>query len=428
MTHWKDRIAVSHFNFMDKARARMPMPESVTIYDSTLRDGEQMPGVCFSHDQKIEIARKLDLAGVPEIDAGFPAVSENERRTIKKIANTGLDARILALTRLRKEDVEMAADCDVDIALLFIGTSPLHLEKKLRMTEEDVKARALECIDHAKAHGIIPSLSSEDSTRTDIRFLKELAQLAEGAGAKRFGFTDTVGCATSEAIAYACSELRASHSLPMSAHLHNDFGLVLPNAVAAVASGAQHICTTINGWGERAGNVPLEQFVMAMEVMYGVRTGVDTTMLTELSHLVSGFTKIPVARFQPFVGDNAFRHESGIHVAAMVEDERCYEPVPPEMVGNERRLILGKHSGRKIVARKLQDAGVAVSPRECDRIVKKVKTLGETTGHVDDEAFWEIVKAVTHGKVDDGREDYEIDEMADASGRPVTGGHREPAL
>ena len=382
---------VSPFNMIPEVLKDVTLPEDIIIYDSTLRDGEQMPGVSFSSEQKLTIARKLDEIGVPEIEAGFPAVSKTEQETVKRIANEGLDAKILVLSRLKKEDIDAAIDSDADMVLLFIASSPLHLKYKLHLSEEEIKEKVVKSIEYTKDHGIIPSFSTEDSTRTPLPFLEELVKLAYESGAKRIGFTDTVGCATPQTIQYLFSHMRKLVPTPFSAHLHNDFGLGIANALTALSSGANHICTTINGWGERAGNVPLEQLIMTLSVLYDKDLGIDTAKLTQLSQMVSNFTGIPIPKTQPFVGDNIFTHESGIHVAAILENPYTYEPISPEFVGNKRNLVLGKHSGKRMIKQILHDHDIDADENLVNDITTKVKKLGEKNGYVSNEEIMNLV-------------------------------------
>ena len=382
---------VSPFNMIPEVLKDVTLPEDIIIYDSTLRDGEQMPGVSFSSEQKLTIARKLDEIGVPEIEAGFPAVSKTEQETVKRIVNEGLNAKILVLSRLKKEDIDAAIDSDADMVLLFIASSPLHLKYKLHLSEEEIKEKVVKSIEYTKDHGIIPSFSTEDSTRTPLPFLEELVKLAYESGAKRIGFTDTVGCATPQTIQYLFSHMRKLVPTPFSAHLHNDFGLGIANALTALSSGANHICTTINGWGERAGNVPLEQLIMTLSVLYDKDLGIDTAKLTQLSQMVSNFTGIPIPKTQPFVGDNIFTHESGIHVAAILENPYTYEPISPEFVGNKRNLVLGKHSGKRMIKQILHDHDIDADENLVNDITTKVKKLGEKNGYVSNEEIMNLV-------------------------------------
>ncbi len=394
-------VAVSPYNMLPEVLKDFSLPEDIVIYDSTLRDGEQMPNVSFSPDQKLAIAKKLDEIGIPEIEAGFPAISKTELNTVRTIANEGLNAKILVLSRLKKEDIDAAIQSGADLVLLFIASSPLHLKYKLHLTEEEIKKKVVESIEYAKDHGIKPSFSTEDSTRTPLPFLEELVTLAHETGAERIGFTDTVGCATPQTINYLFSHMRKLVPTPFSAHLHNDFGLGVINAITALGSGANHVCTTINGWGERAGNVPLEQLVMALKILYKRDLGIDTTKLKEISEMVSKFTGIPIPKTHPFTGDNIFTHESGIHVAAILENPRTYEPVPPELVGNKRNLVLGKHSGKSLVKQILEDYSIDADDRLIANITSQIKEIGEKNGTISDEQIMKVIGKKTEDNPDE---------------------------
>ena len=383
MTH----EALSPFN----AISRRSLPSNITVYDSTLRDGEQMPGVRFNTEQKVAIARKLDEIGVHQIEAGFPAVSASEQRSVKTVSSLGLDAEILCLARTKEEDIDAAAKCDVDMVLLFIATSDIHMRYKLKLSRDKVLEKAVQATEYGRDHGLKVSMSTEDSTRSDLRLMQELYRACENAGACRIGITDTLGCATPEAISCIVGEVRRETSAPISAHLHNDFGLALPNSFAALSSGAEAIATTVGGLGERAGNVPLEQLVMALNSLYGRDIGISTEGLTDLGDLVFEFAGVNMPANQPWIGPNAFSHESGIHVAAVLNCPMTYESVPPEAVGNRRRLVLGKHSGTAIVLSRLDERGVSASQEKICEIVREIKRLGEKQGRVSDNEFWAIV-------------------------------------
>jgi len=386
--------AVSPYN----AGARLHLPEKVTIYDSTLRDGEQMPGVRFTLEQKVAIARKLDEVGVPEIEAGYPAVSDQEKKNVKTIAGLGLQADIICLARTLQADIDAAAECDVDMVLLFIATSDLHMQYKLKMSREDILRRAVNSLEYAKALGLKASLSTEDSTRSEIGFLIEVYTAAEAAGAARLGVTDTLGCAGPEAVGNLVRRVREKTKAPISAHLHNDFGLATANSIAALSNGAEAIATTVGGIGERAGNVPLEQFVMAMKHLYKKDIGIRTDQLTELTNLVFEAAKLPVPANLPWVGPNAFSHESGIHVAAVLNCPMTYECVDPEEVGNRRRLILGKHSGTALVKSRLDERKISANQDQICDMVRAIKHAGEDHGRVSEDEFWGIVDAVMSRK------------------------------
>jgi isopropylmalate/homocitrate/citramalate synthase len=373
----------------------LKLPDKITIYDSTLRDGEQMPGVSFTPDQKLEIARKLDEIRIPQIEAGFPVVSDEERKTVKMIAGEGLNAQILALTRLRKEEVDIALDCDIDMILLFIASSDIHLKYKLKKWScEEIMDCIYSVIDHANSHGLSVSFSTEDSTRTAFKTLEDFSHAAIRAGIDRLGLTDTVGCITPEGLRVLVKKMKQLTDVPISIHLHNDFGLALSNALAGIEAGASAVATTVNGIGERAGNVPLEQLVMALKVLYNKDLDIDTTGLKDLSEMVTKFSGVPISPNRPLVGDNMFSHESGIHIAAILNHPVTYECIPPELVGSTRKLLMGKHTGTAYVSNRLKERELEATPKEVETIVQEIKVLGEYKGRVNEEEFWNIVNMV----------------------------------
>lgn len=366
----------------------------VIVYDSTLRDGEQTPGVAFTPEQKLTIAQMLDDAGVHQIEAGFPAVSENEVKTIRAISDLGLKADILGLSRVTKGDIDAAADAGVDLVLLFVGTSDIHLRYKMKKSREDVLTMVTDSLDHCRARGVKAAVSAEDTTRTDLDFLMHVYRTAEAGGAVRVGVTDTLGCATPEAISMLVSRARQEVKVPVQLHLHNDYGLALANAFAGVKAGATAITTTVNGIGERAGNVPLEQFAVGMKYLYGSDIGIDCTKMKRLSDVVCQFSGLHKPRNQPLVGTNVFAHESGIHVAAILNCPMTYESLPPEAVGNERHIIMGKKTGVNYVKKRLVDMSIGASEEQAIEICRRVKELGERIGRVNDEQFRRIVSDV----------------------------------
>ncbi|MEM2976321.1 MAG: homoaconitate hydratase [Thermoplasmata archaeon] len=361
--------AVSHFNFMTKRN----LPPKITIYDTTLRDGEQMVGIAFSERQKLGIARRLDQLGVPQLDVGFPAVSREDMMAVRKIARAGLDAEILCLSRLRKEDIDAVQEAEADAALLFIAASPLHLRYKLKITEEDVLHRIPEALDHARSLGIKASFTPEDATRTSLPFLKKMIKTALEAGAWRVGIADTLGCATPEAIRFLVQRLRPLARTPFTLHLHNDFGLALANALAGLEAGADTVATTVCGFGERCGNVPLEQLAAALRFLYGRDTGIRMEGLTPLCRYVARIAGVRIPRNAPIVGNGVFTHKAGIHIAGVLACPATYEPYPPDAVGNRRKIVLGRHSGRSAVGVILRSRGERPDPASLERALRRVK-------------------------------------------------------
>lgn len=379
----------SHYN----KETELNFPDDITIYDTTLRDGEQTPSVCFSLEEKLNIARKLDQFKIDQIEAGFPIVSAKERESVKAIASEGLDAEILALTRTKTEDIDAALDCDADGIITFIGTSDVHLDHKMHIGRQDAMHLSQKAIDYAKDHGLFVAFSAEDATRTDIDFLKRIYSQAEECKADRVHIADTTGAITPQGIEFLVKELVKDLNIDIALHCHNDFGLAVINSISGVLAGASGISTTVNGIGERAGNASLEELIMALKILYGKDLGFKTKYIKELSDIVSEASGLYVPYNKPVVGNNVFRHESGIHVDAVIEEPLCYEPYLPELVGQKRQLVLGKHSGCRAVKAKLNECDLDVSDDTLIKIVKKVKQTREEGKYINDEVFKNIVKS-----------------------------------
>lgn len=385
---------ISHYN----KEAELNFPKNITIYDTTLRDGEQTPGVCFSLDEKLEIAKKLDQFKIHQIEAGFPIVSKREQESVKAITSEGLDAQILSLARTKIEDIDVALDCDVDGIITFMGTSDIHLEHKMHIGRQEALNVCMKAIEYAKDHGLFVAFSAEDATRTDLDFLKRIYKKAEGYGVDRVHIADTVGAITPQGITYLIKELRKEIDIDIAMHCHNDFGMAVINSITGLLAGGNAVSTTVNGIGERAGNASLEELIMALKILYGKDLGFKTKYIKELSELVSKASDLPIPYNKPVVGKNVFRHESGIHVDAVIEEPLTYEPYIPELVGQKRQLVLGKHSGCRAVRAKLNECGLKVTDDELLEIVKKVKQSREEGKYINDNVFKDIVKSCNYKK------------------------------
>ncbi|HOO53319.1 MAG TPA: homocitrate synthase family protein [Methanothrix sp.] len=348
----------------------------IEVCDVTLRDGEQMPGVVFRPDEKLDIAIKLNEVGVEIIEAGFPVVSEAEKRAVQDVSNLGLDSKISVLSRSVPKDVDAALDCDVDMVSVFIATSDLHLKHKLHMTCDQAVKCAFETVEYAKDHGLIVRFSAEDATRTDFELLKRLYKKAEEYGADYVSIADTVGIMNPRTTYYLVSEIKKEINIPICMHCHDDLGMALANTLAAAEAGAKQLHTTVNGIGERSGNTPLEELMVALRVHYGVNR-YDTTKLTPLSKLVQSYSGVMMPKNKAVVGENAFAHESGIHVAAVLEEPRTYELYSPEMVGSARRIIIGKHTGARALKYITQKMGYDLKRDEICLLAEKVKRCSE---------------------------------------------------
>jgi len=351
-------------------------PLHIEICDVTLRDGEQTPGVSFSCEEKVKIATMLDSIGIEVIEAGFPAVSPNEKQCVKTIANLGLDARICGFSRAREPDIQTAIECDVDMVSIFIPTSDLHVRLKFKKPRQEVLEDSLKMIDFARDHGVQVRFAAEDASRTDLPFLREVYHRAAEHGAVLLSFADTVGCLIPSEMHSIMTDLVASVDRPFCAHCHNDMGCAVANTITAAEAGAFQLHTTVNGIGERAGNASLEELLVALRMKKGIDR-YDLSKLTELSHMVEKFSGIALPRNKPVTGELAFSHESGIHIAAILEDPSAYEYFPPGLVGGERHFILGKHTGKKALEHVVASLGCELSEKQICRVLDLVKDHSE---------------------------------------------------
>lgn len=367
----------------------------VRIFDTTLRDGEQTPGVSLIPEEKMEIALQLDKLGVDIIEAGFPSASEGEFQAVKKIVEAGLKAEICALARAAKNDVDAAIACEVDSIHTFIPTSDIQIKYVLGGVREEVLKKTEEIIQYIKAHGFICEFSPMDATRTELKFLKKVCTTAQESGADRINVPDTVGVANPTFMRNLISELKTVITVPLSVHCHNDFGMAVANSLAGVEGGATQVHVTVNGLGERAGNAALEEVVMALEMLYHKKTRINTKFLYETSKLVSRITGISIQSNKAIVGENAFAHESGIHTKGVVVKPETFEPIKPEIVGRKRKIVAGKHSGRQGLKTELEAAGIIVNDEQLDEIFKRVKILGDKGKPVTDTDLFAIARAVT---------------------------------
>ncbi|MEM3797548.1 MAG: 2-isopropylmalate synthase [Candidatus Bathyarchaeia archaeon] len=369
--------------------------EYIRIFDTTLRDGEQTPGVSLTPEEKMEIALQLDKLGVDVIEAGFPSASEGEFRAVKSIAAAGLKAEICALARATKSDVNMAMACEVDSIHTFIPTSDIQIKYVLNGTRGQVLKETAEIIQYIKAHGFICEFSPMDATRTELDFLKKVCLVAQENKVDRINIPDTVGVANPTFMKNLIRELRRTITVPISVHCHNDFGMAVANSLAGVEGGATQVHVTVNGLGERAGNAALEEVVMALQLICNKKTRINTKLLYETSRLVSRITGITLQPNKAIVGENAFAHESGIHTKGVVVKPETFEPLTPEMVGRTRKIVAGKHAGRQGLKAELEAMGFHVTEDQLNEIFKRVKSLGDKGKTVTDGDLFAIARAVT---------------------------------
>jgi 2-isopropylmalate synthase len=373
----------------------------IQVFDTTLRDGEQSPGIALQPHEKAEIAAQLERLGVDVVEAGFPAASPGDFEGVRAVAAALTRATVAAFARARREDVEAAAEA-LGAARrsrlhVVIATSTLHMEKKLGLTPEEVIERARDTVAHAATLVDEVEFCCEDATRSDPGFVAKVCRAAIRSGATTVNLPDTVGCTLPADYAKLVAGLRRRlPKVTLSVHCHNDLGLAVANTLAGVQAGAGQVECTVNGIGERAGNAALEEVVMALTLycaQFGVETGIDTTELTRASRLVSELTGYEVQRNKAVVGANAFAHEAGIHQDGMLKDERTYQIMDPASGGARTTLPLGKHSGRHAFARACAAHGIDLAGDELNAAFSRFKERADAGGVVALEDIFEEVAA-----------------------------------
>jgi len=349
----------------------------VKVFDTTLRDGEQMPGLAFSVADKLALARRLDELGVDVIEAGFPVNSPEEAEAMRRIAGEA-GCMVCGMARAVPADVAAVIACRAGMVDVICSTSPIHMQAASLSTPKQVLAQSVAAVAQVKDAGLLAMFTPMDATRSELPFLREVCAAAAEAGADWIGLTDTVGVGTPGSIAAMVRAIKEAVPVPLSIHCHDDFGLAAANTLAGVEAGAQMVQVCLGGLGERAGNAALEEVVMALTCLHGLSTGVKTDRLYAASRYLERLSGVAVPPNKPVVGSNAFAHESGIHAAGMSRDQRAFEPglMTPEMVGHRRRLVVGKHAGKHGIQLALGEAGLEPNPEELAEIVTRVRSLG----------------------------------------------------
>ncbi len=380
--------------------------DRLTIFDTTLRDGEQAPGYSLTVEEKLQMARGLDELGVDIIEAGFPIASDADAEAVRRIAGAVRRPVVAALARCCRSDIERAGAALASAARprihTFIATSDLHLERKLRITREACVEAAVEAVRLARRYTDDVQFSAEDATRSDLEFLCRVVDAVVAAGARTINLPDTVGYATPDEIGTFFTAIRTrvadADRVVFSTHCHDDLGLAVANSLAAIQAGARQVECTINGIGERAGNASLEEIVMATRVRRDrlpFETAIRTERLYPTSQLLVALTGQPVQANKAIVGRNAFAHEAGIHQDGVLKDRRTYEIMRPEEVGVPRStLVLGKHSGRHALARRCEELGFTLTRFELDRAYRKMIALADRQKTVSDAEVAAIVDEV----------------------------------
>jgi len=401
------------------------LPERVFIWDETLWEGAQTPSVFLTYVEKVKLAKMMDEMGVSAIEVGFPGISDQEKASIKKIANEGFQqASIAASSRIMKSDIDACLECGIRDISINTAYNGLQLQYRLNMSKGDVLRKTVESVEYAKKHGAKVNFVLEDGSRTPLQDILEIFQAVLKVGADRLVIADSVGFLRPLSMRYLISHVRdelqsrMKRQVPLSVHCHNDFGLATANTLAAVEEGVTYLHTCIAGFGKRAGCAPLEEVTTALELLYDVETGVDLGKLFRLSQMVEKAFAMPIQFHKPIIGENAFSYEMDENVKMMLTNPIVNEPFPPEIVGRAKTFHMGRRTGKRVVEDRLKISDIKATPIQIDEIVKRIKgtqealdkgeaqmtfyqvkkLLKDSRKNLTDEEFWRIVEQVTRQK------------------------------
>lgn len=372
-------IYPSPYNFVDKSDVNL---NEFVIHDSTLREGEQTPGVSFTLEDKLMIASRLSEAGIKRLESGFPAASEKQRQSIEALTNLNLDSEIVAFARATKGDVKAAADTGANGVIVCFSISRFHREKKFHgMNQEDYLTKLWDIISYAESLGLLVIYSGEDTSREgDLRFLKRAYKTAENAGADRARVIDTLGCISPRGVAFLIGVIRTTIGIPIEVHFHNDMGLALANSITALEAGASTISTCVNGLGERAGITATEEAIAALKILFRVNY-FKIERLTELSRFVEQITDVSMAPNKPITGLSICTHTSGIHQHGVFSDPKTYEFYPPDTFGGRRCVELNELSGRHgVIYLAKNKLGLNISENTARNVLARIKSSYSNEG------------------------------------------------
>jgi isopropylmalate/homocitrate/citramalate synthase len=367
----REGILPSPYNF---ANFKAPSLDEYIVHDSTLREGEQTPGVIFSIEDKLKIAKKLDEVGIQQIEAGFPAASEKQRKCIESLVDMNLDAQLSAFARAKNEDIDVVADVGADGIVVSLSISPYHRKYKFHdMSKEAYLEKLADMISYAESFGLFVIYSAEDTTReNDLNFLKKAYKTAEEAGADRARVVDTLGCASPNGMAFLVKEIGSVVDIPIEVHCHNDLGLALANSLASVEAGASTVSTTVNGIGERAGITVTEEIIPALHILFGA-SPFEMTQLTSLSKLVEEISGVKMPPHKPLTGENVTAHSSGIHQHGVLVNPTTYEFYPPRLMGQKRKIYIDELGGRHGIMYVAKELGLEISEETAKKVLERVK-------------------------------------------------------
>ena len=361
-------------HYADEYNAYDKEPTKIRVLDSTLREGEQHPGVSFTNKQRIQIAWMLDYFGVDQIEIS-PIISNDHAVATKTIIKQGLSADIVAHGRALKEDIDVSLKCDATWVAAYLGISDIHLKDKLRISRDEALNRAVKTVEYAKSHGLKIRFTVEDGCRADPQFLIKVCKAIEEAGVDRISLPDTVGVLRPIGMYNFVKRVRSEVNVPLDAHVHNDIGFALANAFAACDAGADQIHTTIDGIGERTGIPSLTETAVALAYLYKSPNDFRLDMLVDLSRLIEQYTTIKPYDSKPIVGESAYKHKAGTHLAAILRNPAAYEPIPPRTVGQTRKVVFGELAGKTGAEYLMSILGLEKNVKNAKNVANGLKNL-----------------------------------------------------
>tara|TARA_B100000003_G_scaffold62505_2_gene55903 strand:+ start:4746 stop:5873 length:1128 start_codon:yes stop_codon:yes gene_type:complete len=371
----------------------MQIDQNIEILDSTLREGEQTPGVSFSIREKIVLAKKLDLFGVDFIELGHPAVSSDVYEAVEMLNDLELNAKKMVHGRAMKSDINDASAIGVEWMGIFYGTSPISLKHKFNIDQKKALNRIESAIKYGKDQGLKLRFTAEDASRTEISFLIKIGQLAQLAGADRFSIADTVGCLTPTKTKILIDAITKELDIPLHIHCHNDYGMATANAISALESGAKCVDVTVNGLGERCGLSSMAELVTSLINLYKINRNWNLSLIPELTELVTEFSNFKFQDNQPLIGKNAFTHKSGLHVKAVLNNPYSYESINPSLLNRTRKFVIDKYTGVAAIFNKFCSLGISLSKQDVQIIMKHIKSRPDKVYWSDDELI-SIAKSI----------------------------------
>lgn len=364
------------------------------LVDTTLRDGEQSAGVLFTRNEKIEIVKMLADAGVEIIEAGIPAMGEEEMKTIEELLSLDIPARIMTWNRIVYDDIIDSVQAGVKAIHISAPVSDIHIYKKLNKSRDWVIERMRECVEYAVDRGCEVSVGGEDASRANIDYLIKFYTAARRSGAVRVRYADTLGILDPVTTYNYIMRIKQEADIDIDFHGHNDFGMATANAVSAVKGGAKYISSTINGIGERAGNTASEEIAAALKYILGYESTIDIKKMVKMSAYIEKITGVKLNDNKPIVGRSVFLHKSGIHIDGILKDKRTYEAINPEDIGRKSEFVLGKYSGSAAITNHFNELGYHISKEQAEEIIKVIRKSYEENKQADIEKIFEEFKEI----------------------------------